>query len=185
MADYINGKWNNVNGKHMVARSSKIKATDAGHLYDLIDKTNDVEQGMNIKVGDHTGDGYQERVALTPSAKDQIVFVCDTALIYEDNKKSDQLEWKYVNVAGKDFRAYEIVKDDIFGVSDYGFSVVADETEPCKFGNYVVVDGARKYKELAEKPLETEYGFIGRIVGYEKYQFDTIVLIETIQNVQL
>lgn len=171
-----NGTWKTEN-KYMVARSSKIKATDAGHIYDLIDATNDVEQGSNIKVGDFTGDGYQERTALTPAIGDAIAFVCDTGLLYEQSKKSDQYEWKYVNVKGRTFRAYEIVKDDVFGVSDYGFT----NPELCVKGNYVVVDGSRKWTAQTTKPGDT-YGFIGQIIGFEKYQYDTVVLVNVLKN---
>lgn len=183
MAIYTDGKWKNVDGKYMVARSSKIKATDTGHLYDLIDKTNDVEQGSNVKVGAFTGEGLQERVALTPAIADQIVFVCDTGLLYATAYKSDQFEWKYVNKANRDFRAYALEKDDVFGVSDYGFTTVANNE--LKLGDYVVVDGARKWKSVDSAPDETQYGFIGQIMGFEKYQYDTVVLVNVIQNIQL
>ena len=183
MAIYTNGKWNNVDGKYMVARSSKLKATDTGHLYDLIDTTNDVEQGCNLKVGAFTGNGLQERVALTPAITDQIVFACDTGLIYENAYKSDQFEWKYINKKNRDFRAYAIEKDDVFGVSDYGFTTIVNN-EIAK-GDYVVVDGSRKWKTVADEPSKTEYGFIGQVIGFEKYQYDTVVLVNVIQNIQL
>lgn len=183
MAIYTNGRWENVDGKFMVARSSKLKASETGHLYDLIDTTNDVEQGSNVKVGAFTGNGLQERTALTPAITDQIVFVCDTGLLYETAYKSDQFEWKYVNKANRDFRAYAVEKDDVFGVSDYGFTTVANDV--IAKGDYVVVDGARKWKTVDTEPDKTQYGFIGQVIGFEKYQYDTVVLVNVIQNVQL
>lgn len=182
MAIYGEMTWKNTDGKYMVARSSKIKASDTGHLYDLLDKENDVEQGCNIKVGNYTGNGLQERLAETPAIGDAIAFVCDVPLIYESFRTSDQYEWKFINVKGKDFKAYEIVMDDVFGVSDYGFTTVVDEAAGPQFGNYVVVDGNRKWTEMADMPDANTYGFIGQIMGFEKYQFDTVVLIHVIKN---
>ena len=182
MAIYSNGKAETVK-KYGVARSSKIK--ESNHIYDLIDESNAVEQGSIVKVGKHTGNGLQERVCLTATTKDKVVFVCDVPLIHRDFTASDQLEYKYINVAGKNFRAYEIAKDDVIGVSDYMFTTVANELEPTKVGNYVVTDGNRKYIEKDSAPDASQYGFIGEIIGYEKYQYDTIVLINVIQNIDI
>nr|DAY89450.1 MAG TPA: hypothetical protein [Caudoviricetes sp.] len=182
MAIYTNGAWVNPENKYPVARSSKIKASDTGHIYDLLDTENDVYQGANIKPGSYTGNGLQERIAETPAINDEIAFVCDVPLLYEEYKTSDQFEWKYINKKGKDFKAYEVVPNDVFGVSDYAFTTVADSNDPVKVNNYVVVDGNRGWKELATMPDASATGFIGKILGYEKYQFDTVVLVHVIQN---
>lgn len=178
MAIYTDGKWN-VTGKYGVARSSKIK--ESNHIYDVLDTTNAIEQGSNIKLGDFVEGELQLRTALTPTAKDKIVFVCDVPLIYESDRISDQYEYKFVNKAGKNTKAYELGEDDVFGVSDYMFTTVVDTN--VKLYNYVVVDGARKWKELASAPLSTDYGFIGQVIGFEKYQYDTVVLVRVIKNV--
>lgn len=181
MAIYTNGKWA-VENKHMVARSSKLRATDAGRIYDVLDDTNAIEQGSNIKLGDFVDGSYQVKTALTPAIGDAIVFVCDVPLIYENYRTADQFEYNFINKAGKETRAYEITEGDIFGVSDYGFTTVADGGSPVKVGNYVTVDGNRKYKEVALAPDNATHGFIGKIVGYEKYQYDTVVLVEVLKN---
>lgn len=177
--------WKNTTGKYMVARSSKIKATDTGHIYDVVDTANDMEQGMNVKVGDHVTDELQLRTASTPAIGDAIAFVCDVPLIYESYTTADQSEYKYINKKGKATRAYEIVKDDVIGFSDYGFTTKVAADGQVVVGNYVVVDGARKYKELVSTTASTTldtYGFLGKIIGFEKYQYDTIVLVEVIRN---
>ena len=179
MAIYTNSA--NVADKgYMVARSSKIKATDSGHLYDLVDMTNDVEQGCNIKAGEFLGTGYQEREALTPAVGDAIIFVCDVPLVYDAYTQGQNAETNYINVKGKAFKGYEIVKDDVFGVSANGFTTVVGEI-PAK-GNYVVVDGNRKWKEVADAPSAETYGFIGQIIGYEVSEGVKVVLINTIKN---
>lgn len=171
--------------KHMVARSSKLLATDGGaHIYDVINKLNDMEQGMNIVVKNHTveKDGYQLRECEFAKKGDKIAFVCDVPLIYEDYRKADQFEYKFINKKGKRTRAYELKVDDVFGVSDYGFTTLVDGGKGVQLGKYVVVDEAGKYKELDAEPSHAEYGFIGVVVGFERYQYDTIVLVEVIKN---
>jgi len=165
---------------YMVARSSKIKATDVGHIYDLVDETNDVEQGCNIKAGNFRETGYQERVALTPAIGDAILFVCDVPLTYDAFTQMQANETNYINVKNKAFKAYEIVDDDIFGVSVNGFTTKVGDVPA--IGNYVVVDGNRKWKEVAEAPDAATYGFIGQVMGYETYQNLKIVLINTVKN---
>ena len=97
----------------------------------------------------------------------------------------DQAEWQFVNKKGKRTKAYEVGKDDIIGVSDYAFTTTVTTNTTPAIGNYVVVDGARAWKELvsttAAATLAT-YGFLAKVVGYEKYQFDTVVLFEIIRN---
>lgn len=169
--------------KHPVARVSKVK--DDAHIYDLVDTANAIDQGANLVPGDHVDGDLQLRAAKTPAIGNKIVFVCDVPLNYRDYTKLDQAEWQFVNKAGKRTKAYEVGKDDVLGVSDYAFTTtVTSETTPA-IGNYVVVDGARAWKELIsttnEATLKT-YGFLAKVIGYEKYQFDTVVLFEVIRN---
>ena len=73
----------------------------------------------------------------------------------------------------------------MLGVSDYAFTTLVDDGKTPAVGNFVVVDGARAWAELAsstsEDTLKT-YGFLAKVIGYEKYQFDTVVLFEVIRN---
>ena len=169
--------------KHPVARVSKVK--DDAHIYDLLDTANAIDQGANLVPGDHVNGDLQLRTAKTPAVGDKIVFVCDVPLIYNDFTKLDQAEWQFVNKKGKRTKAYEVGKDDIIGVSDYAFTTTVTTNTTPAIGNYVVVDGARAWKELvsttAAATLAT-YGFLAKVVGYEKYQFDTVVLFEIIRN---
>lgn len=169
--------------KHPVARVSKVK--DDAHIYDLVDTANAIDQGANLVPGDHVDGDLQLRTAKTPAIGNKIVFVCDVPLNYRDYTKLDQAEWQFVNKKGKRTKAYEVGEDDVLGVSDYAFTTtVTTDTTPA-IGNYVVVDGARAWKELvsstAAATLDT-YGFLAKVIGYEKYQFDTVVLFEVIRN---
>lgn len=169
--------------KNPVARVSKVK--DDAHIYDVLDAANALAQGANVKLGDHPAGELQVRNISTPTVGDQIVFVCDVPLIYKDSTTLDQAEWQFINKAGKITKAYEVGKDDVIGVSDYAFTtLVKSDTAPA-IGNYVVVDGSRGWKELAANTQASTlatYGFLAKVIGYEKYQFDTIVLFEIIRN---
>ena len=169
--------------KHPVARVSKVKS-DA-HIYDLVDDSNAIDQGANLVPGAHVTGELQLRNAVTPAIGDKIVFVCDVPLLYRDFEKLDQAEWQFVNKAGKRTKAYEVGQDDVLGVSDYAFTTLVTANTTPAVGNYVVVDGARAWKELASSTasatLDT-YGFLAKVIGYEKYSYDTIVLFEVIRN---
>lgn len=169
--------------KHGVARSSKIK--ESNHIYDLIDTVNDVDNAANIKVGAHTGNGLQERTALTPTIKDQIAFVCTPPLIYDSSTSEKQAEYNFYNVKGKDFKAYEITKDDQIGISQYSITALNQTTKAIVKGNYIVVNASRGWTEVVSTsaPSAASYGFIGRVVGFETYSFDTIVIVEVVQNI--
>ena len=178
-----NMTWKTVAKKHVIARSSKIKASNCGHMYDVLDKVNDIEQGSLIKLGAFEDGELQIRKAETPADTDAVVFVCDDPLIYDESSTFAQNEYNYYNVKGTPCRAYEIVKDDVIGVSDYAFTTKVGDSPA--IGNIVVVDGNRLYKEIDKTQkaatLKTN-GFVGEIVGFETYSFETIVLINVIQN---
>ena len=169
--------------KHPVARVSKVK--DDAHIYDLVDAANAIDQGANLVPGDHVDGDLQLRAAKTPEIGNKIVFVCDVPLNYRDYTKLDQAEWQFVNKKGKRTKAYEVGRDDVLGVSDYAFTTTVTAKTTPVIGNYVVVDGARAWKELVNTTAETTlktYGFLAKVIGYEKYQFDTVILFEVIRN---
>ena len=182
MSIYTNGAatWTTTT-KYMVARTSKVKATDVGHIYNLIDSANAVEQGSNRKLGTKVTGDWDVYNALVPAIGDKIVFVCDVPLIYSSYTSEDQYEYKFINRAKKEFRAYEIVADDIIGVSDYGITPL-NGTTGVVVGNLVVVNGAGKWAELAANAVTTTYGFVATIVGFESYEYDRVVLFKVVKN---
>ena len=184
MAQISTGIYTDGNGteytKYPVARVSKVK--DDAHLYDLLDTANIIKQGANLVPGEHVDGDLQTRVAKTPAIGDAIVFVCDVPLIYNDATSLDQAEWQFYNRKGKITKSYEVSKDDVLGVSDYAFTTVVTEGQVPAVGNLVVVDGARGWKELAAATDVSAYGFVAKVIGYEKYQFDTVVLFEVQKN---
>lgn len=168
--------------KHIVVSTSKIKATNTGHLFDLV-FTEDVDNGVLAKAGAYTGNGYQEREATLAGEKDEVVLIASVPLIYNQATTSAQAEYNFYNTKGSVTRGYELVKDDVFAVSDYAFTtVVSDNVE---VGNYVVCDGTGKYKEVAKASgttLTSSNGFVGQVIGFETYQYSKLVLIAVVQN---
>lgn len=169
--------------KHIVVGTSKIKATNTGHLFDLVFES-DVDNGVLAKAGEYTGNGYQERKATLAGAKDEVVLIASVPLIYDQHTTEAQAEYNFYNKKGTITRGYELVKDDVFAVSDYAFTTKVGDSG-VEFGNYVICDGTGKYKEVAKasgSTLTTTNGFVGQIIGFEKYQYDKLVLIAVVQN---
>lgn len=165
--------------KYGIASSAKIK--ESNHIYDLVDTVNDVQNNANVKVGDYTGNGLQERTAVTAGNKDKIVFVCSPALITDTSTSERQQEYNFINKKGIDFKAYELGVDDVIGISEYSIAAINTGTKKVVEGNYIVTDGARGWKELASASAAS-YGFIGKIIGFQTQSFQTIVLVSTVQN---
>ena len=178
MSIFYNGT--DVSGtKYGIASSAKIK--ESNHLYDLVDTVNDVQNGANVKVGAFTGNGLQERTAVTAGVKDQIVFVCSPALISDTSTSERAQEYNFINKKGIDFKAYEIDVDDVIAISEYSIAAINSTTDKVVKGNYVVSDGARGWTEVATASAAS-YGYIGQIIGFQTQSFQTIVLINTVQN---
>lgn len=177
-AVYTNGTWTSVT-KYPVARVSKVK--DDAHIYDILDTANAINQGANIKLGDHVSGELQVRTATTPSVGDKLVFVCDVPLLYDDHTRLAQAEYNYFNKAGKITKAYEMEENDVFGVSDYAITPI-DSSTPVAIGQLIVTNGSRGWKALASTATTTSYGFVGKVIGFEKYSYDTVVLFEVVRN---
>lgn len=192
MAIYTNLAAKEVD-KHGMFRSSRLKSSDVGRIYDLIvrdgdDKEISVDNGVAVKVGATTGDGLQTRYATVASVKDKVAIIGTPANVKSALTKEEAQEYHFYNKAGKIAKAYEIRPDEaeVYGVASYQFTTLVGSgaTKPA-IGNLVVVDGTGGYKELASGSTVTTYGFVGKIYGYEIGNYDTIVLIEVIKNEQL
>ena len=177
-AIFTNGTWN-VYDKHSVARVSLVN--DDAHIFDLIDEVNDVEQGTALKAGAQVGTELQLRVTETPAIGDEIAFVCSVPLIYESYKTSDQFEYNFYNKKGSIMKCYEVRKDNVIGVSNYAITPVSGNTD-INQGELIVVDGSRGWKALAAGTDVSAYGFVAEVIGFEKYQYDTVVLFRVVRN---
>ena len=103
---------------HVVAESSRLKATTTGHIYDL-KMVKDTDNGTIVCVGDHVeGQVF--------AAKDYVVgekpyFVLTPPIAYNGRKVWSDEKY-FFNAKDEIARAYELHVDDIFTVSSDAFN---------------------------------------------------------------
>ena len=189
MAIFTNLKAQKAN-KHGMFRSSRLKSTDVGRIWDLIVRDEEgteisVDNGVAVKVGLNTGVGLQTRYATVAKTTDQVAIVGSPANVKDAFTRSQGAEYNFYHEAGVVAKAYEVRPNEgeIFGVAAYQFSTVLAEVPA--FGNQVVVDGNGGYVELAADADVSAYGFAGRVYGFEIGDNETIVLIEVVKNEQM
>ena len=139
--DLVTGK------EHVVAESSRLKATGAGHIYDL-EMIKDTDNGTIVALGAHVeGQVYK---AKDYAAGNKPYFVLTSPLAYNGKKVWSDEKYFY-NAEGEIARAYELYVDDIFTISKNAF-----KGEPA-VGKFV--DAAYT---VAEEAGST--GFVGEII---------------------
>ena len=137
---------------HVVAESSRLKATVAGHIYDL-EMIEDTDNGTIVALGAHVeGQVYKAKAFANG---DKPYFILTPPLAY-NGKKSWSDEKYFFNAKGEIARAYELNVDDIFTVSEDAFT---GTPAVGKFvdATYAVVDAA------------PEAGFVGEIIEEVNY----------------
>jgi hypothetical protein len=138
--------------EHVVAESSRLKATTAGHIYDL-EMIEDTDNGTIVALGAHVeGQLYKAKAY---AEGDKPYFVLTTPLAY-NGKKAWSDEKYFYNAKGEIARAYELHVDDIFTVSEDAF------TGTVAVGKYV--DATYAIKDTAP-----EAGFVGEIIEEVNY----------------
>lgn len=148
-----------VGAEHVVAESSLLKATGAGHILSMkchkdLDNGSIVTRGAWVEAqvfdsADYAA-GKKPYLVLTPP------------IGYNSDRRSYQEERYFYNAAGEVARAYELHVNDIFTVSANAITALA--TAPV-VGNYVSVDGGL-YKEAASAG---QTGFVAQIVEKVNY----------------
>ena len=137
---------------HVVAESSRLKATTAGHIYDL-EMIADTDNGTIVALGAHVeGQVYKAKAY---AAGDKPYFILTPPLAY-NGKKSWSDEKYFYNAKGEIARAYELHVDDIFTVSEDAF------TGTVAVGKYV--DATYAIKDTAPST-----GFVGEIIEEVNY----------------
>lgn len=149
--------FDNIQGTpHVVAESSRLKATTTGHIYDL-EMIEDTDNGTIVAVGAHVeGQVFK---AKTYAAGDTPYLVLTPPLAY-NGKKAWSDEKYFYNASGEIARAYELHKDDIFTVSADAF------TGSPEVGKYV--DATYTVAESAPAT-----GFVGEIIEEVTYTNST------------
>ena len=103
--------------EHVVAESSRLTATGAGHIYDL-EMIEDTDNGSIVAVGAHVEGQLFKAKAY--AAGDKPYLVLTPPLAY--NGRRGQSDEKYFyNATGEVARAYELYVGDIYTVSENAF----------------------------------------------------------------
>ena len=137
---------------HIVAESSRLKATGVGHIYDL-EMINDTDNGTIVAIGAHVeGQVYKAKAYATG---DKPYLVLTPPLAY-NGKKAWSDEKYFYNAKGEIARAYELHADDIYTISADAF------TGTPAVGKFV--DATYAIKEAAP-----ESGFVGEIIEEVNY----------------
>ena len=103
--------------EHVVAESSRLKATTGGHIYDL-EMIEDTDNGTIVAVGAHV-EGQLFK-AKEYAAGDKPYIIITPPLAY-NGKKAWSAEKYFYNAEGEVARAYELYVDDIYTVSEDAF----------------------------------------------------------------
>ena len=138
--------------EHVVAESSRLKATGAGHIYDL-EMIEDTDNGTIVALGAHIEGQLYKAKAFAEG--DKPYFILTPPLAY-NGKKAWSDEKYFYNAKGEVARAYELYVDDMFTISADAFT---GKPEVGKF-----VDAAYEVKDAAP-----ESGFVGEIFEEVNY----------------
>ena len=145
--------FDNIQGKaHVVAESSRLKATTAGHIYDL-KMAADTDNGTIVCVGNHI---EGQVFAAKDYAAGEKPYLILTAPFAYNGKKAWSDEKYFYNAKDEIARAYELNVDDIFTVSADAF-VGTPAVGKFVDAAYTVADAAG------------ENGFVGEIIEEVNY----------------
>ena len=98
---------------HAVAESSRLKATGAGHIYDL-EMIKDTDNGEIVAIGAHVEGQVYKAATYAEGKKPYLVL---TTPIAYNGRKAYSDEKYFFNAEGELARAYELYVDDIYTVS--------------------------------------------------------------------
>ena len=142
---------------HVVAESSRLKATTSGHIYDL-EMIADTDNGTIVAIGAHVeGQVYKAKAY---AVGDKPYLVLTPALAYNGRKAYSDEKYFY-NATGEIARAYELHVDDIFTVSSDAF------TGKPEVGKYVD-------NTYAIKDTKPSTGFVGEIIEEVNYSYESV-----------
>ena len=138
--------------EHVVAESSRLKATTAGHIYDL-EMIADTDNGTIVALGEHVEGQLYKAKAYAAETKPYLVL---TPPLAYNGKKGWSDEKYFYNATGEVARAYELYVDDMYTLSEDAF------TGTPAVGKFV--DAAYAIKDTAPST-----GFVGEIFEEVNY----------------
>ena len=137
---------------HVVAESSRLKATGAGHIYDL-EMIENTDNGTIVALGAHVEGQLYKAKAYAEGDKPYLIL---TPPLAYNGKKAWSDEKYFYNAKGEVARGYELYVDDMYTLSEDAF------TGTPAVGKYV--DATYDVKAAAP-----ESGFVGEIIEEVNY----------------
>ena len=154
---------NIVGTEHVVAESSMLKATGAGHILSMKCHKN-LDNGSIVTRGTFVEEQIFNAADYAAGQKPYLVLTPPYG--YNSDRRSYKEEKYFYNATGEIARCYELYVDDIFTVSADAITALA---EAPVVGNYVsVVDGL--YQEAANAG---NTGFVAQIIEKVNYTNST------------
>ena len=137
--------------EHIVAESSRLTATGAGHIYDL-EMIADTDNGSIVAVGAHVEGQLFKAEAYAAGKKPYLVL---TPPLAYNGRRAHSDEKYFYNAEGEVARAYELYVGDIYTVSAKAFDSAPE------VGDYVGAD-------YAATTANAE-GFVGQVIEVVNY----------------
>lgn len=125
--------------KHAVAGSSKLKATQCGHIYNILIEE-DLDNGSIVAKGDYVkpetykakeSTGFKGKILdkaangnwyVEVEEPGDALLVLQVPVLYEEYTTALKHESNFYNATGDIVRAYELYTGDVFELSEEGFS---------------------------------------------------------------
>ena len=168
-----------------VVKMSKVKSIYNGHTFS-VRTTQEMENGFFVKLGDIEKDNIEVHGMKVPATGDKgLVLIANPAIIYDNTARlgSDK-ERFYFMENGETVLGYEIVENDVFGISKLGIDGVPVE------GEYLVAGNGVKLVPTNTPPVDD--AFYAKVIRFEKvggalsinleHEATEYVMLEVIQN---
>jgi hypothetical protein len=156
-----------------IVRLDSVKSVRSGHIYSLR-ATVDVENGQvgvagNLLTGEREVRSFDKSTAV---ATDGAVLISDPEVVADESSRANNNLKNFTIKAGKDFKAYELAKDDIFSVSDDAIEAISTAVV---VGNNVVLDPATYDLKEVLAAGAADHKFVGRIEEVNQIGTTTVV----------
>ena len=143
-----------------VVKMSKVKAIYNGHTFS-VRTTQEMENGFFVKLADIEKDNIEVHGMAVPKTGDKgLVLIANPAIIYDNKARlgSDQEKFYYME-NGEVVLGYEIVENDVFGISKLGIEGTPVEGEYLVAGNGV---------KLVPSATPVADAFCAKVIRFEK-----------------
>lgn len=154
--------------------TSDLAATyGTGHIHSVKCPAN-AQNGFALKLGNYVSN--EVKTATLAAATDKIVLLANPAIFYDQTSTASQAEWFYCPEENAVVRAYDVVVNDRFAISNECITT----TTAAKDKYLSVADG--KFVVEDTKPVNNT-GFIGLITEVVVKSSITLVRVVVLQNI--